>query len=133
VLPTASTNRRRHETLQRFMLVNDSVTVAAEVPVYLTRDDIAYYRGRGFDLGFESEVITGHVDFLQIRNGHVHMLDRKETYPHVQPTIYALARARRTGLPLRFFKCGWFDERDYFDFYPSRVSTNEETEDEQWA
>ena len=109
--------------LQRFMLVNDSVTVAVEVPVYLTRDDIAYYRSRGFDMDFESDVITGHIDFLQIRNGHVHILDykpdaRKETHAHVQLTIYALALARRTGLPLRYFKCGWFDEKDYFDFYP---------------
>jgi ATP-dependent exoDNAse (exonuclease V) beta subunit len=99
------------------------VTVAVEVPVYLTRDDIANYRGRGFDVGFESAVITGHIDFLQLRNGHIHILDykpdaRKETHPHVQLTIYALALARRTGLPLRLFKCGWFDEKDYFDFYP---------------
>jgi hypothetical protein len=43
---------------------------------------------------------------------------RKETHAHVQLTIYALALARRTGLPLRYFKCGWFDEKDYFDFYP---------------
>ena len=123
VLPTALNNRKRHETLQRFMLVNDSVTVAVEVPVYLTRDDIAYYLSRGFDVGFESDVITGHIDFLQIRNGHVHILDykpdaRRETHAHVQLTIYALALARRAGLPLRFFKCGWFDERDYFEFFP---------------
>jgi len=52
-----------------------------------------------------------------------HILDykpdtRKETHAHVQLTIYALALARRTGLPLMFFKCGWFDEKDYFDFFP---------------
>jgi len=32
------------------MLVNDSVTIAAEVPVFLTKNDIGYYRSRGFDL-----------------------------------------------------------------------------------
>jgi ATP-dependent exoDNAse (exonuclease V) beta subunit len=123
VLPTAPNNKKRHETLQRFMLINDSVTVAVEVPVYLTRDDIAYYRSRSFDLDFETDVITGHIDFLQIRNGHIHILDykpeaRKETHAHVQLTIYALALARRISLPLKFFKCGWFDEQDYFEFYP---------------
>ena len=71
VLPTSPNNKKRHETLQRFMIVNDSVTVAVEVPVFLTREDISYYRGCGFDLGFESAVITGHIDFLQIRNGHI--------------------------------------------------------------
>ncbi len=123
VLPTSPNNKKRHETLQRFMLVNDSVTIAVEIPVHLTRDDIGYYRARGFDLEFDSAVITGHIDFLQIRNGNIHILDykpdaRKEKHAHVQLTIYALALARRTGLPLKFFKCGWFDEKDYFEFYP---------------
>jgi hypothetical protein len=36
----------------------------------------------------------------------------------VQTTIYALALARRTQLPLKMFKCAWFDEKDYFEFYP---------------
>jgi hypothetical protein len=35
------------------MLINDSVTVAVEIPVYLTRDDVAYYRSRGFDLAID--------------------------------------------------------------------------------
>jgi ATP-dependent exoDNAse (exonuclease V) beta subunit len=122
-LPTAPNNKKRHETLQRFMLVNDSVTIAVEIPVFLTGDDIHYYRSRGFDLDFESEVITGHIDFLQIRNGHIHILDykpeaRKETHAHVQLTVYALALARKSSLPLKFFKCGWFDEKDYFEFFP---------------
>jgi len=123
VLPTSINNRKRHETLQRIMLVNDSVTVAVEIPIYLTATDLAYYRHHGFNLDFEAEVVTGHIDFLQIRNGRLHILDykpeaRKETHAHVQLTIYALALARRTGLPLRLFKCAWFDEKDYFEFYP---------------
>jgi len=122
-LPTSPTNKKRHETLQRFMLINDSVTVAVEIPVFLTRDDIAYYRTRGFNLEFDSNVITGHIDFLQIRNGYLHILDykpeaRKEKHAHVQLTIYALALARRTHLPLKDFKCAWFDEKDYFEFFP---------------
>jgi transposase-like protein len=107
VLPTSPNNKKRHETLQHFMLVNDSVTVAVEIPVYLTREDLAYFRSRRFSLGFDSEVITGHIDFLQIRNGHIHILDykpeaRKETHAHVQLTIYALALSRRTGMPLKY-------------------------------
>jgi ATP-dependent exoDNAse (exonuclease V) beta subunit len=122
-LPTSPTNKKRHETLQRFMLINDSVTVAVEIPVYLTRDDVAYYRSRGFDLAIDTDVITGHIDFLQVRNGHIHILDykpeaRKEKHAHVQTTIYALALARRTRLPLKMFKCAWFDEKDYFEFFP---------------
>jgi ATP-dependent exoDNAse (exonuclease V) beta subunit len=105
------------------MLANDSVTVAVEVPVFLSEKDILYYRSIGFNLDFQSAVITGHIDFLQIRNGYIHILDykpdaRREKHAHVQLTIYALALARRTGLPLRVFKCGWFDEKDYFEFFP---------------
>jgi ATP-dependent exoDNAse (exonuclease V) beta subunit len=108
------------------MLLNDSVTMAVEVPVYLTRDDITYYRNRGFDLDFDTDLITGHIDFLQIRNGFIHILDfkpeaRKEKHAHVQLTIYALALARRAGLPLKIFKCGWFDENDYFEFFPLKA------------
>ena len=123
VLPTSPTNKKRHETLQRFMLINDSVTVAVEIPIYLTRKDLAYFRSRGFDLNFDSDLITGHIDLLQIRNGYLHILDykpeaRKEKHAHVQLTIYALALSRRTNLPLRHFKCAWFDEHDYFEFFP---------------
>jgi ATP-dependent exoDNAse (exonuclease V) beta subunit len=116
-------NKKRHETLQRFMLLNDSVTVAVEIPIYLTKEDIAYYRSRGFELTFDADVITGHIDFLQIRNGYIHILDykpeaRKEKHAHVQLTIYALALAQRANLPLKIFKCAWFDEKDYFEFFP---------------
>jgi len=122
-LPTAPTNKKRHETLQRFMLINDSVTVAVEIPVFLTAKDIAYYRSRGFDLPFETDIVTGHIDFLQIRNGYLHILDykpeaRKEKHAHVQLTVYALALSRRANLPLKDFKCAWFDEKDYFEFFP---------------
>ncbi len=123
VLPAAAANKKRHETLQRFMLVNDSATVAVEIPVYLTDEDIAYYRDRGFKLDFENDLITGHIDFLQARDGYLQILDykpdaRKEKHAHVQLTIYALALARRTNLPLKNFKCAWFDEKDYFEFFP---------------
>src|SRR5216684_7766753 len=82
------------ERSSTFPASNDSVTVAVEVPVFLTQEDIRYYRSCGFDVDFESDVITGHIDFLQIRNGHIHILDykpdaRKETHAHVQLTIYA--------------------------------------------
>lgn len=123
VLPAAITNKKRHETLQRFMLANDSATVAVEIPVYLTKEDIAYYRDRGFALDFDSDFITGHIDFLQVRDGYLQILDykpdaRKEKHAHVQLTIYALALARRANLPLKNFKCAWFDEKDYFEFFP---------------
>ncbi len=59
----------------------DSVTVAIEIPIWLTEPDIeALERQHGIELAPKtgsSRVITGHIDFLQVRNGAVHILDYK--------------------------------------------------------
>lgn len=71
------------------------------------------------------KLITGHIDFLQIRNGAIHILDYKscaaKERPIEQLTLYALALSRLTGLRLFHFKCAWFDENDYFEFFPLHV------------
>src|SRR3984893_9153106 len=41
ILPAVGSNYERHPKLQRFMLANDSTTVAVEVPVWLAQGDIA--------------------------------------------------------------------------------------------
>jgi len=41
--------------------------------------------------------------------------------PIEQLTIYALALSRLTSLRLHSFKCAWFDEQDYFEFFPLHV------------
>jgi hypothetical protein len=80
IVPAVGSNYERHPKLQRFMLANDSTTVAVEVPVWLARDDIAALeREHGIRLlsaGAERS-ITGHIDFIQVRNGAVHILDYK--------------------------------------------------------
>jgi hypothetical protein len=43
-LMLAKTNKERHQAIQNFMLINDSVTIATEVPVYLTKDDIVFQK-----------------------------------------------------------------------------------------
>ena len=40
IIPAVGNNILRHETLQKFMLANDGVTVAIEIPIWLTEDDI---------------------------------------------------------------------------------------------
>jgi transposase-like protein len=127
ILQTVTHNTRRHETPQRFMLATDSVTVAIEVPVYLTPDDITHMQQElGFCIPLSPETtLTGHIDLVQIRNGRIHILDYKPNAvrdkPITQLMIYALALSRRTGLRLYDFTCAWFDERHYFEFYPLHV------------
>ena len=155
VLQSVKERQLRHEALQKFMLYNDSVTVATEVPVYLTKDDLEHLQTQlGFELYQKTQktqkagkseksddqkisnsdalsslslprLITGHIDILQIRNGQIHILDYKpraeKEKPIEQLTLYAMALSRLTGLRMFDFKCAWFDENDYFEFYPLHV------------
>lgn len=119
----AKTNKERHQAVQDFFMANDSCTVAAEVPVYLTAEDIRHYKRSGFTLDLQQrKPVTGHIDLLQIRNGLIRILDYKPAAKKVRPlqqlTTYALALASRTRLPLRDFSCAWFDDRNYYEFFP---------------
>lgn len=123
-LNLAKTNKDRHETIQNFILTNDSTTIATEIPIYLTNDDLLYFLSKNFKINpkdFQTP-ITGHIDFLQIRNNLIYILDYKPDANKEQPikqlTIYALALASKTKLPLTMFKCAWFDENNYYEFFP---------------
>jgi hypothetical protein len=141
VLQAVPENKMRHEEIQRFMIANDSVTVATEVPVYIRGEDIAHLENTlKFKVLDEDglimlkrkkrpaefpKILTGHIDFIQVRNGIVHIMDYKpdaaKEVPIEQLTWYALALSRLTGLRLFEFKCAWFDEKHYFEFYPLHV------------
>ncbi len=149
VLRSVTDNKDRHEALQRFMIANDSVTVATEVPVYIRREDVEHMENElkfkitrpsaDFDGSIEPAILlkgdkqlrqfpkllTGHIDFVQIRNGMVHILDYKpnasKEKPIEQLTWYALALSRLTGLRLFEFKCAWFDDKDFYEFYPLHI------------
>ena len=45
----------------------------------------------------------------------------KREKPIEQLMVYALALSRRTGLRLYHFKCAWFDDGHYYEFYPLHV------------
>jgi transposase-like protein len=128
IIPAVGNNKLRHETLQTFMLTNDSVTVAIEIPIWLAERDIAALeKQHGVELaprvGAAERTITGHIDFLQVRNGCVHLLDYKPdartNKPIAQLAIYALALTRLVpGLKLFDIKCAWFNEHEYAEFFP---------------
>ncbi len=44
--------------------------------------------------------------------------EAKNQNPIEQLTIYALALSRKLNLPLYYFKCAWFDESSYYEFFP---------------
>lgn len=126
VLQSVKNRFVRHQALQKFMLFNDSVTIATEVPVYIEKEDLEHMQTQlGFEISALPRLITGHIDILQIRNGQVHILDYKPKAEKVRPieqlTLYAMALSRLTGLRLFEFKCAWFDEKNYFEFFPLHV------------
>ena len=107
-----------------------SVTLAVEVPIWLMPADItALERQHAIRLRADGaaadQTITGHIDFLQVRNGAVHILDYKPdariNRPFAQLTIYALALTRLAGLRLFDIKCAWFNEDQYCEFFPRTV------------
>ena len=135
IIPAVGNNKLRHETLQRFMLCNDSVTVAIEIPIWLDEADItALEHQHGIELAPRTSetprAITGHIDFLQVRNGCVHVLDYKPdartNKPIAQLAIYALALTRRVpGLKLFDIKCAWFNEHEYCEIFPRTLFLRE--------
>jgi len=129
VIQTVKNNKYRHEFLEKFMLINDSVTVATEIPILMDKEDVDHYNTKlGFNVPLnlkEEKIITGHIDILQIRNGCIHILDYKPSAKKEKPvdqlTTYALALSRLTGLRLYHFKCAWFDCQNYYEFFPLHV------------
>jgi hypothetical protein len=106
------------------MLANDSCTVACEVPVYLTAEEIPYYKSKEFfvTLSESSKPITVHIDIVQARNRFINLLDYKPKASEIDPVnqvvVYALRFASRTRLAVQVLKCAWFDEKNYFEFFP---------------
>jgi len=103
IIPAVGNNKLRHERLRHFMLANDSVTVAIEIPIWLTEADITALEGGHEILAPRNHpaerAITGHIDFSKMRNGAVHILDYKpdaRTNRRIaQLAIYARALTRR--------------------------------------
>ena len=114
-LKACSRNRERHNTVEDFMLVNDSSTIACEVPIW--------FWDKNLNIG-----ICGHIDILQIRNGKIFVLDfkpgakkEKENKVASQLYLYASGLSFRTRIPLSMFRCAWFDETVYYEFNPHEI------------
>lgn len=135
-LKMARTNRERHQIIQDFMLVNDTSTIACEVPVWLDTDEVKrlnsefnvfdFSASPDFGASVNAELcITGHIDAVQARFGIIYVLDYKPEAEKVdavsQLFTYALALSERTGVWLRNFRCAWFDENGYYEFNPNEI------------
>jgi ATP-dependent exoDNAse (exonuclease V) beta subunit len=110
-----------HTEVELALLNHDARTVAAEVPLWLDSGEHELMR-----LVKEPGPLTGHIDILRVENGKVWVWDykpeaSKERFAATQTLAYAVMLSQRTGLPLRRFRCGWFDEKEAFVFEPRRM------------
>jgi hypothetical protein len=122
-LMLAKTNKERHEKVENFMLINDSATIAIELPIYLHPDELTKNQKKTSRIEL-SDTLTGHIDILQVRFNQIHLLDYK---PEAKKTdrkaaeqvfLYALALSKRTAIPFKNFTCAYFDEQNYYQFRP---------------
>jgi transposase-like protein len=105
-LELAKTKSERHQKVEEFFLVNDSATVAVEVPVYLTEKESGF-----------KKPLTGHIDLIQVRSNRIHIMDYKpDQSGNVinQLKLYAKCLKKRTRLSN--ITCAYFDENGYFQF-----------------
>ena len=108
-LELAKTKSERHQKVEEFFLVNDSATVAVEVPVYLTESESGF-----------KQALTGHIDLIQVRSNRIHILDYKpDQSGNVvnQLSLYARCLKKRTGIAN--ITCAYFDENAYRQFNPT--------------
>ena len=109
-LKACNKNFERHKFVENFMLINDSSTVACEVPVWFWE--------KYLDIG-----ICGHIDILQIRRGKIYVLaykpdDIKDKNVASKLFLYASGLSFRTKIPLMRFRCAWFNQNNYYEFNP---------------
>ncbi len=123
-LSLAKTNRERHQKVEDFFLINDSATIAIEIPVYLYPYELNKNELKTYGIEI-SKPLSGHIDILQVRWNKIHILDYKpDAKLSDKPTaeqlfLYALALSKRTKISLNKFTCAYFDENYYYQFTPS--------------
>ena len=92
-LARSSDPNSAHNSVESFFLINDSSTVATELPIFLNPREIS------------SDIpITGHIDLLQARFGKIYILDYKPNLNHPenysnQLHLYREAVRRRMNIP----------------------------------
>jgi len=109
--------KKSHNSIQSFMLEHDNKTISTEVPLWLTHLETKNV------IPNAAAELTGHIDLLRIENNKIWVWDFKpkaikEKYAAGQTFMYSLMLSSRTGIPLKNFACGYYDENDAFVFQP---------------
>ena len=122
--PAHRTFKSEHEHVQVHFLNVEVRTVACEIPLWVGKAE-----DRVLDefLNGDSDVLTGHIDFIRICDGLVWIWDYKpgaslERYAAQQVYLYARMLSCRTDINLSRIRCGYFDANLEVTFSPAEVS-----------
>ena len=107
-----NSDKSPHETVEDFFLINDSTTVATELPVFINPKET------NIDV---DEPITGHIDLVQIRYEDIYILDYKPNLNkperHAsQLQLYKKAIQQRTSIPKDKIHTAVFNKHNYYEF-----------------
>ena len=108
-----SSDTSPHNSVESFFLINDSSTVATELPVFLNPSEIEEIS--------KNVPITGHIDMLQARFGKIYILDYKPNLNHpenysTQLHLYREAVRRRMNIPRDKISAIAFNEHEAVEY-----------------
>ncbi len=114
-----------HPKVQVFLLENDDKTIAMEVPLWITPEELKEFHS----ILSSKSPLTGHIDVLRVENNKIWIWDYKpnafeEKYAATQVYFYALMLSKRTNLDLENFRCGYFDHNYSYIFKPEKELIN---------
>ena len=113
------TNGNTHTNIQVFFLNNDKKTIASEIPIWFEPHEI---KESDYSLNTDKP-LTGHIDLLRKEDNKIWVWDykpnaEKEKYASTQIYFYTLMLSKRTNIPLKYFRCGYFNEKIAYVFKP---------------
>jgi len=123
-----NSNRSPHEIVEEFFLINDSTTVATELPVFINPKELGSIDSQNSDSARPKETsldvdepITGHIDLIQIRYKDLYILDYKPNLNNPdnytsQLRLYKKAVQRRTSIPEDKIHTAVFNRHGYYEF-----------------
>jgi len=111
--------KQNHPKVQMFMIEYDDKTIAIEVPLWIHQKELE-------EDNQNKKPITGHIDLLRIEDGKIWIWDYKpnaqrEKFAAAQVYLYARMLSERTKIPLKEFRCGYFDHLFAYLFEPEEV------------
>jgi len=112
-----------HTKVQCYCLQNDNKTIAVEIPVWLFLEESEELK----KISDSKNPLTGHIDLLRNEEGNIWVWDfkpkaEKEKFAATQVLFYTLMLSKRTKIPLKYFRCGYFDEKKAFIFEPKKAN-----------